>query len=839
MGAFVFAPRFLLRRLGLDARPARVVAPTVAGTPTVGHVLRCTSGVRTKSGHVSTGYQWQRDNAGGGSYSDIRGATSNTHRLGRADKRCNIRCNVTDTDSRGSATVASDTVFCASSVSVTWDPTVRQKWEPDTLFLLDADHERTFFDPTHEGLISLDHIYAGQANPFLDGNWSVVSGKYRKGLARTTATRTDGVWMPAGGLMLPPDEFTVEFFLRCSVNWASTKHPLYLFSLGSEDANFAVVIQAGGGVEVRAGHYQSGIVGFVASAGETGAYVANQWYSIAFVYSGGSLKLYLEGSLLSTWSLTPPKKWGSTSGKNGLVMLGSDDGTPWRISDLRISRKARTPGVPVTVSSLSTVTVRDTVRGDTINANLRGGFKFISEASYYGTAGQDVEEALVAGIYTGFGAIGKFLESSPIKAGAPDATHPSAGQSGLYSYDWQVVDRDLAYYRRIGAGWTQMGLSGNPQITGGAYPPYSGTDLLTKPAGLHEFGVGPPNNYTAYARLAADLVHHVVVEENFPATYWALWNEPDGPVFWSGTIQQYIDLYIAVAPVVRAAVPGVKIGCLDGYAWWNSQGVHGRGQIIYDIISACVAAGVTIDFFSIHYPASTVEYETFRTIVDNARSVCGYSGNIEVLVSENAVTWLWAPGTGVQPFNAAGINYSLNDWGAAWLAVSMMEMQRLGYKFNVEFKWSAEDGASFEDGVGMISHDFEHPWAQLNVYDMWGRMAPTVITADYHNTDPGIWCVASRAIGRATTVMVANLSYRKDKTVDLRLALPPRLEGATTVHYVIDDKHSNYYDQVRNGALGRSRGALQSFVKGTVSGNALTISMRPRSVHLLEFTEVT
>ncbi|MCR4340096.1 MAG: hypothetical protein NUW01_09435 [Gemmatimonadaceae bacterium] len=74
--------------------PINTVAPVASGTPEVAEVLSCTTGTWTNS-PTSYTYQWQRDNSGGGTYSDIAAATSSTYVLVSADTDCNVRCQVT------------------------------------------------------------------------------------------------------------------------------------------------------------------------------------------------------------------------------------------------------------------------------------------------------------------------------------------------------------------------------------------------------------------------------------------------------------------------------------------------------------------------------------------------------------------------------------------------------------------------------------------------------------------------------------------------------------------------------------------------------------------------
>ena len=76
----------------------------------------------------------------------------------------------------------------------------------------------------------------------------------------------------------------------------------------------------------------------------------------------------------------------------------------------------------------------------------------------------------------------------------------------------------------------------------------------------------PPADSDKYAQIARHIVLHYNQGWNngfhygLPYYWEALWNEPDFRVFWTGTPQQYYDLYEKVAHAVKAAEPKALIG---------------------------------------------------------------------------------------------------------------------------------------------------------------------------------------------------------------------------------------------------------------------------------------
>lgn len=89
------------------ATPVNTVAPVASGTKTQGSTLSCTTGTWDNA-PTSYAYQWQRDVAGNGVYSNISGATASTYVLTADDVGDNVRCVVTATNASGSTAANSN-----------------------------------------------------------------------------------------------------------------------------------------------------------------------------------------------------------------------------------------------------------------------------------------------------------------------------------------------------------------------------------------------------------------------------------------------------------------------------------------------------------------------------------------------------------------------------------------------------------------------------------------------------------------------------------------------------------------------------------------------------------
>ena len=104
-----------------------------------------------------------------------------------------------------------------------WDPTARQRVEPDTTFLMDPAGDaaaRPVRGPATGGFLDFD-----AANPA-----RVVPGRYLEAFARGAAASSFR-WIPCDGL-LGANEFTVEFQARCATDWTAAGTG-WIVSIGS------------------------------------------------------------------------------------------------------------------------------------------------------------------------------------------------------------------------------------------------------------------------------------------------------------------------------------------------------------------------------------------------------------------------------------------------------------------------------------------------------------------------------------------------------------------------------------------------------------------------------
>jgi xylan 1,4-beta-xylosidase len=119
----------------------------------------------------------------------------------------------------------------------------------------------------------------------------------------------------------------------------------------------------------------------------------------------------------------------------------------------------------------------------------------------------------------------------------------------------------------------------------------------------------PPKDVDQWENLIRELVSFLIEtygEDELATWYFEVWNEPNIP-FWTGTQEEYFQLYRAAARALKSAYPHLRIG---GPA-------TARGEWIEDFLDDCLKHGTPVDFLSTHiYPSDVAFVDSDRGDVE-------------------------------------------------------------------------------------------------------------------------------------------------------------------------------------------------------------------------------
>ncbi|MGI8801370.1 MAG: GH39 family glycosyl hydrolase [Solirubrobacteraceae bacterium] len=671
----------------------------------------------------------------------------------------------------------------------------RQAVEADTLYLLDADVEdRLTF--ANYGLIPGNNFAGSIWKPGAD----VVKapGKYRSGIESNNLA----FGYAKTRQVLSAAEFTIEMWVYAPEDWGSyvLTYPT-LCTLGGVS-----LLVNRGGLRVDVSHAQdpSGPVAVHMPVPPTSPILARTWTHVAVTYGRDALIGYINGvQRAQVTGIPAPMHWPVDFTIGGAAGVGAKG---FVISDLRISRTARTPGRVVPLKSGNVLTVEPGRRtGGVVQQTLLGGLH---------TLGNTATERMAAGklklIRTD-----KLLTATPMRAGGVDALHPHRGRSGQFAYDWQVVDRTLDYVARLGLE-AYISIDSTPQILGGSVAPFTGRILTSERSYTASFSPEVPNDMAAFRTIVQDLIHHIVVEKGYRVPYWGVWNEPDGTTqFLRGKVGDYLAIYDACAAAVKATDPRLKVG---GPEIGDQMG--SGVPYLEALVRHCARQQVPLDFVSVHnYSGDVTQFQALRTQVDQLTRRYGLATPMELITGEWSFSAIWVPRTGYPPYKA--YDYFHNDHMAGFMAWSLIEMQRTGVVKGVFWLPVGDVGIVPSSLMGS-----SQPYVGLNVFDMWSRLAPHLVSQAL-DADPGMCAQASVDDAGQVTILVANLHFRKEADQTLTINLPGLSSRARVTHHVIDDHHSNFYE------AGAGHAGLEAIEPPVPAGEAIHISVKSRSVHLL------
>jgi hypothetical protein len=185
----------------------------------------------------------------------------------------------------------------------------------------------------------------------------------------------------------------------------------------------------------------------------------------------------------------------------------------------------------------------------------------------------------------------------------------------------------------------------------------------------------PPNNFNKWTQICLGIIKHY--NQGWAngffhnIEYWEIWNEPEnGDHMWSGTFEQYLELYATAAKTIKAFNPALKIG---GFA---TSGL--KDKFIFQFLAYCQKHKLPLDFFSWHkygkspnLLASTARKT--RSILDQY----GYGDTESHLNEWNYWTFRWEQiwKRGNEYMRRESFEKQKNEEGASFVAASLILLQ--------------------------------------------------------------------------------------------------------------------------------------------------------------------
>ncbi len=105
---------------------------------------------------------------------------------------------------------------------------------------------------------------------------------------------------------------------------------------------------------------------------------------------------------------------------------------------------------------------------------------------------------------------------------------------------------------------------------------------------IKAYNINPPKDYAKWARICEHVIRHYnegwADGYHYGIEYWEIWNEPENPPMWTGTPEQYYELYSVAANYLKKCFPNLKFGGYASCGFYYISGIEIEGWITTKIL---------------------------------------------------------------------------------------------------------------------------------------------------------------------------------------------------------------------------------------------------------------
>lgn len=172
--------------------------------------------------------------------------------------------------------------------------------------------------------------------------------------------------------------------------------------------------------------------------------------------------------------------------------------------------------------------------------------------------------------------------------------------------------------------------------------------------------IHPPSDFEKWARICAGIIRHYnegwAGGFEYQIQYWEIWNEPENPPMWTGTREQYFELYRVASNFLKSEFPSIKIGGYASCGFYavnrpEAEDFHKSFLTYFDEFLKYITSPATsapLDFFSWHlYTTDPREIAIHAEYVAGKLAEYGLDRAENVFNEWNGIDWQEA-----EPFEA-------------------------------------------------------------------------------------------------------------------------------------------------------------------------------------------
>lgn len=319
--------------------------------------------------------------------------------------------------------------------------------------------------------------------------------------------------------------------------------------------------------------------------------------------------------------------------------------------------------------------------------------------------------------------------------------------------------------------------------------------------------VNPPADNKKWTRICCNIIRHYNMGwgngYKYDIRYWEIWNEPNVWECWSGTLDQYFDLYREVSTAIKKLDPTLKVG---GPGWASSLDTDGGKKFL----GFCRDNKLPLDFVSWHCYAASPD-KLMENIEKGIAVIREYGFNhAETIFDE----WNYMPG--------GWHNNSREETRDIFLKVEGAQGAAFAASMLPYLQKSELDGACYYCAFGSLLRfglfDIHAlPRKPFYTFVAWNRLVqcgmPVTVTGNNPATGLGIFAAVDNAKS-TSAVLLSNFNDESSRFI-LQLKNLPIKDHLVCTEYVIDETHSLELDREQVLSSGNS-GLVVEMPKATV-----------------------
>jgi xylan 1,4-beta-xylosidase len=181
-----------------------------------------------------------------------------------------------------------------------------------------------------------------------------------------------------------------------------------------------------------------------------------------------------------------------------------------------------------------------------------------------------------------------------------------------------------------------------------------------------KYRVHPPKDFSKWADICCAVIRHYnegwAGGFHYDIRYWEIWNEPENqPAMWTGTDDQYFELYEVAAKAIKAHWPNLKVGGPSlGYTGEFKDRQFKPGDFLVRFLTRCRDRQVSLDFFSWHgYTSEPSDYARRARALRQVLDAHGFQ-KTESHLNE----WNYLPNEDWRPMMKEGQGVTRERWSA-------------------------------------------------------------------------------------------------------------------------------------------------------------------------------